>query len=251
MIHLTPASSDIPSPGRKSSVQRYPASKFGVIVVRDLIADIVTGVFEPGGSLPPEAALCERFGVSRTVVRESVKRLEEKNLIAVEQGRGTYVLPSNVWNVLDPVVLSALVENDENLRVLDELTSVRCELEGMMSALTAMHRTDEDLDRLGTALEAMRDSLDDETRFNEADAAFHFAVMTASGNQLAQSITHILFRRARESGNYTVRPSPGDLELSYKEHSDVFTAIVRRDAESARSKMRSHITDAWVRRRGN
>jgi len=251
MIHLTPTSNDVPDSAPRSSAQRNPASRFGVIVVQELIDDIVTGVFTSGESLPPEAALCERFGVSRTVIRESVKRLEEKSLIAVEQGRGTYILPKNVWNVLDPLVLSALVENDENLRVLDELTNVRCELEGMMSALAAMRRTDEDLELLGTALESMRDALDDETRFNEADAAFHFAVMEASGDQLAQSITHILFRRARESSSYTGRPSPGDLELSYKEHSDVFTAIVRRDAESARTTMRSHIKEAWVRRRGN
>ena len=75
--------------------------------------------------------------MSRTVIRESVKRIEEKGLVTVAQGRGTQAQPSTSWNILDPVVLSALVENDSSLGVLDELATVRSALEGSMSAEVA------------------------------------------------------------------------------------------------------------------
>src|SRR6187399_1542405 len=87
---------------------RVPAARLGVAVVHDLVTAIVTGEVPAGQSLPPEGVLSQTFGVSRTVIRESVKRIEEKGLVNIAQGRGTEVLPSDSWNVLDPVVLSAL-----------------------------------------------------------------------------------------------------------------------------------------------
>ena len=80
-------------------------SRLGTVVVQELVELIVTGGVEPGHALPPEGPLSERFGVSRTVIRESVKRLEEKGLVLVAQGRGTYVTPPTSWNMLDPAVL--------------------------------------------------------------------------------------------------------------------------------------------------
>ncbi|MET0860228.1 MAG: GntR family transcriptional regulator, partial [Microbacterium sp.] len=104
---------------------RTPAARLGVAVVHDLVSAIVTGEVAPGESLPPEGDLSAHFGVSRTVIRESVKRIEEKGLVTVVQGRGTRVQPSTSWNILDPVVLSVLLENDSSLGVLDELATVR------------------------------------------------------------------------------------------------------------------------------
>ena len=83
---------------------------------------------------PARGPLSQHFGVSRTVIRESVKRVEEKGLLTVAQGRGTTVNPPTSWNVLDPVVLSALVDHDDSLGVLDELTVVRGSLEASMAA---------------------------------------------------------------------------------------------------------------------
>src|SRR6187431_2789588 len=103
------------------SVVRVRAANLGVAVVRDLVKAIVTGTVAPGDVLPPEGTLSKQFAVSRTVIRESVKRVEEKGLVTVSQGRGTIVNPPTMWNVLDPDVLSALVDHDESLEVLDEI----------------------------------------------------------------------------------------------------------------------------------
>lgn len=232
-----------------TSVVRLPASRLGVVVVDELVTSITTGRFVAGSPLPPEAVLSKTFGVSRTIIRESIKRIEEKGLVSVEHGRGTIVRPASSWNVLDPIVLSALVENDDTLGILDDLAVVRGSLEGAMAALTASGRDDGQLGELADALGRMRDSLADEVAFNQADADFHLAVMAASRNTLADSITRILFQRARDNHRFQGASSLEDLRTTLDEHQQVFEAIVRKDPERAESVMKSHIRDAWSRRR--
>ncbi|MDQ4138471.1 MAG: FadR family transcriptional regulator, partial [Actinomycetota bacterium] len=77
-----------------------------------------------------------------------MKRIEEKGLVSVIQGRGTQVRPAESWNMLDPVVLTAPVENDDSLGLLDDLASVRSALEGSMCAGVAARRTEDDLTSL-------------------------------------------------------------------------------------------------------
>ena len=71
--------------------KRTPMPMLGVAVVEELVDAIVSGRLGPGDLLPPEGPLSEQFGVSRTVIRESVKRVEEKGLVDIVRGRGTVV----------------------------------------------------------------------------------------------------------------------------------------------------------------
>src|SRR3954471_18596206 len=125
------------------NVVRIRPGHLGVAVVRDLVQAIVTGSVAPGEILPPEATLSQQFAVSRTVIRESVKRLQEKGLVTVSQGRGTIVNEPSQWNVLDPDVLSTLVDHDETLVVLDELAIVRGSLEATMARAASARQTPE------------------------------------------------------------------------------------------------------------
>jgi DNA-binding FadR family transcriptional regulator len=234
---------------RGGAEPRIPAARLGVAVVNDIVTSIVTGEIAPGESLPPEGVLSQHFGVSRTVIRESVKRIEEKGLIKVAQGRGTEVMPLGSWNVLDPVVLTALLENDDSIGVLDELAIVRGALEGSMSAATATGRTDEQLAQLRDALDHMRETITDYEAFGVADSDFHSLVMAVSGNRLAGNITNILFQRARDTTRFHGAPMDHAFELTLEEHARVLDAIERQDAAAAEAAMRAHISDAWQRRR--
>ena len=227
---------------------RLPAARLGVAVVHDLVTAIVTGEVGPGQSLPPESVLSQTFGVSRTVIRESVKRIEEKGLVNIAQGRGTEVLPSGSWNVLDPVVLSALVENDDSVGILDELAVVRGSLEGSMAAEAANLRSEEELVELRAALENMHETMRD-NRFGQADQDFHMIVMEVSRNRLAQNITKILYTRARENPRFVGATSDEAIALTLDEHARVLRAIERGDAIAAENAMREHIRVAWQRRR--
>jgi len=228
---------------------RSPAERLGVAVVRELVNAIVTGEVLPGASLPPEGSLSSQFGVSRTVIRESVKRLEEKGLVEVAQGRGTQVTPMSVWNMLDPVVLGALVENDDSLGTLDELSVVRGSLEATMAGATATSRTADQLQRLQDALELMRSTLDDHDAFRQADIVFHDIVIELSGNRLAENIAKVLFRRAIESARYHGVDQESAFAKTLEEHQRIFEAISEQDADGAELAMRRHIADAWQRRR--
>jgi len=229
--------------------QRVPPARLGVAVVAELVEAIVAGQVRPGQLLPPEGPLAEQFGVSRTVIRESVKRIEEKGLVTVAQGRGTQVTPFGSWNVLDPVVLSALVDNDDSLGVLDELSEVRASLECSMAGTVAANRTAEQLARLERSLETMRSSEQDSDSFRQADILFHYTVMELSENRLAENIAKMLFKRALESSRYQGVDPEGAFALTLAEHAAVLDAITRQDVAAARASMREHIEQAWERRR--
>jgi DNA-binding FadR family transcriptional regulator len=231
------------------SVSRTPPARLGVAVVADLVTAIVTGELAPGDVLPPEGILSQRFGVSRTVIRESVKRVEEKGLVTVAQGRGTTVNLPIAWNVLDPVVLSALVDHDDTLGVLDELSIVRGSLEASMAAAAARRQTPERTRALQEAFEQTELNIGDFEQYNEADAHFHYVIMEQSGIRLAANITRILFARARESARFTGSPGPEAMRLTLDEHRGILEAIVSGDSERAAKAMSDHIAHAWTRRR--
>src|SRR5690242_7743349 len=98
-----------PAPILGAALSRTPTAHLGVAVVNDLLTAIVSGEIPPGDTLPSQERLAQQFGVSRTVIRESVKRIEEKGLITLESGRGTTVQPSASWNMLHPAVLSVML----------------------------------------------------------------------------------------------------------------------------------------------
>jgi DNA-binding FadR family transcriptional regulator len=225
---------------------RARSPRLGVTVVAGLVDAIVRGDLPPGSSLPPEAVLCEQFGVSRTVIRESVKRLEEKGLVTVAQGRGTQVLNADSWNMVDATVLSALVANDATLGILDDLSVVRASLEGVIARDAASRRTPEELERLRDALVLMRATIDDEPRFNAADVIFHTTVGEMTPNRLAVNLVNTLFGQARESARFHLH---SQLDVTLHEHEQVFAAIEAGEPDVAEQTMRAHILDAWERRR--
>ena len=240
----------VSDPSRALPIERSaPAQPLGIRVVSQLVELIVTGRIPVGGFLPTEVALCEQFGVSRTVIRESAKRLQEKGLIGVTRGRGMFVVPRNSWNMLDPVVLSAFISNDDSLGTFDELSLVRGTLEALMASIAALTRSESDLDSLRSKLQRMRDSLKNDAAFREADIAFHYTVMDISDNHLAANIARSLFSHALVSPRFGGITHEGDLTATLTEHEQVFAAIANGDAEKAQAAMLNHIQVAWSRRR--
>lgn len=221
----------------------------GVVVVDELVDAIVSGRLAPGDALPPEGPLSEQFGVSRTVVRESVKRIEEKGLVTIARGRGTEVRPMTAWNTMDRVVLTALIKHDETLGILDELSVVRAQLESVMAAEAAQRRSDEQIAELDRAMQRMRESTADEDVFRAADVAFHETVMELSRNRLAGNIARTLMDHALESSRYHGVDTPDAFAVTLREHEAVHAAISEGDPVRAQDAMNNHILEAWRRRR--
>jgi DNA-binding FadR family transcriptional regulator len=218
-------------------------------VMESLTDTIVSGAIPPGSTLPVEPELCETFGVSRITVREAVKSLEAKGLVLARQGYGTTVTPPEEWNLLDPVVLAATVQHDDELVVLDQLVDIRSTLEAQMTAQAAELATDDDL----RDIERLLARLDEETavpaRFIETDVAFHDRIMQASHNRLGRSIIRILHAQARTTYLYNGTPDTTACERANAEHRAVAERLLARDSEGAAQAMAAHIKTAWNRRR--
>lgn len=229
--------------------KRGQIDRIGVRVLDEMVEMIVTGVVGVGEFLPPEQALCEEFGVSRTVIRECIKRIQEKGLVVVAQGRGTQVRHFNDWNVLDPDVFDALVRHDESLGVLDEVSVVRAALEGMMASEVAKSASPESLLVVRGHLEDMRGRQSDNAAFLESDMLFHLSTMAASRNRIAGTIARSFFVRPRQSLRWEGNNPADAIELTLAEHERVFDAMDAGDPVAARVAMEEHILGSWRRRR--
>ncbi len=228
---------------------RVRGTKLGTTVVHQIVHDIVGGFYPQGSALPPEGDLCNRFAVSRTVVRESLKIVQEKGLVHIEHGRGTQVADSKQWNLLDDVVLTAIVAHDANLSFLDELVATRAALEADMAAGAAGLHTVTDDERIREALVAMRSKVGILPDFGEADVYFHDVVMAASGNRLGRAIVNSIHGKARQNMRYTGEYSEAIMLRTVDEHQVIHDAILAGDAQSASAAMRAHILGSWRRRR--
>jgi GntR family galactonate operon transcriptional repressor len=223
--------------------------RLGDLVVAHLVDRVVSGAYPVGSSLPTEPQLCVEFGISRTVVRESIKLLEEKGLVKATPGRGTQVLVRSGWNLLDPLVLEAHIRHDRELHILDDLVEVRAALECDLAARCARLIGPADAAALAGQLELLATCLDDPERYGAEDVRFHEMIMVMSGNRLGYAIIHSIHAKARLSGRYSGTPPAGDLATSLAEHQRIGQAIVDRDPEGAATQMRLHIVESWARRR--
>ena len=195
----------------------------------------MSAALRPGDPLPTERELTQAYGVGRSSVREALRMLESQGLI-VSRGSGVFVVAefANPFNQS----LSLLLSLDESN--LHELYEMRKLLEGELAALAAERRTDEDLGRMLTALQEMRDGLDSEEHYIEADVRFHLAIADATKNRCAVRMMQALrelFHRALGS----VYHIPGSAAASLEQHQSILDAIAARSAHDARRRMQEHL----------
>ncbi|MFJ8958323.1 FadR/GntR family transcriptional regulator [Lentzea sp. NPDC102401] len=229
---------------------RRPAS-LASAVTAELVSRIVRGDHPSGTSLPPEPALCEAFSVSRTVIREAVKVLQEKGLVQVRQGAGTQVTPPSSWNVLDELVLGAIVAEDETLAVLDDLVVTRRLLESDMAQAAARTADEATVTALRDLVELMDRLVGDPDAYREQDRLFHDRIMRASGNRIARGVVRALESQVINTARYTGRSDRALCAASNEGHRRVCERIAAHDPTGAAEAMFTHITEAWLVRRSD
>jgi DNA-binding FadR family transcriptional regulator len=227
---------------------RRPA-RLGIPVVAALVDQIVGGALPPGSALPPEPALCASFGVSRTVVREAIKALEEKGLARARQGQGTTITVTDEWNLLDPVVLEATIRHDDDMRMLDDLVAVRVALECDMVRAAAESMTSADLAELGGLLDELDSQRRDSQRYQDTDTRYHDFIMRCSGNRLARAIIRVIHPHARASSRYNPPADDDDIRQSHLGHVAIYEHLARHDADGAATAMADHIMGTWTLRK--
>ncbi len=196
---------------------------------------IARGEFAPGSALPSETDLCQRFGVSRNMMREVIKVLSTKKLINAQPHRGLFVMAQEQWNYLDADVLEWALKDGTNARLISSLVEVRSLIEPTISRWAAERATAVDL----VAIEANYNEMDaNRTRveaFQEADIRFHKAILVATHNVVIQQLSDAISALQRAIFDHTFISDAKHMELTMREHEDLFDAIRRKNPDAAES----------------
>lgn len=226
----------------------HPMSRLHREPMRILIGEIVAGAYTDDEQLPREADLAEQFKVSRGVARECLRGLEERGLITVKHGRGAKVSPPAEWDVLDPDVLTGLLSNSGSAEVLREFLECRRILEIEAAGLAAERAKDGDLAALSEAFARMSDVAERarlnpaaEHLYQEADVAFHRAIIDATENRALGRMTEPIHRALATAIRPLARPQ-FRAQRALPEHERILSAIKRRNPEEARRAMRDHLS---------
>ncbi|MEL6915732.1 MAG: GntR family transcriptional regulator [Pseudomonadota bacterium] len=203
------------------------------VPVRDaytmILEAIDMGVYKPGDRLV-ESELADRFGVSRTPIREALQRLETQSMLT-RDGRS--------------LIVSSLDHNE-----LAELYVVRSELEGLAAQLAAQHATSEEIEVLQSMIDADRAFIADPQALSQSNRRFHKLVHLASHNRfLVQQLD--LVHRFMALMATTSLAVEGRGEVALAEHQAVVDAIRARDGQAADAALRAHLSKAFITRLKN
>jgi len=187
---------------------------------------IDTGIYKPGDRLV-ENELAERFGVSRTPVREALQRLETQALLT-RDGRS--------------LVVASLDHNE-----LAELYVVRAELEGLAAGLAARHAAPEEVRLLRQMVETDRRITGDPAALSRANRRFHKQIHLASHNRFLVSQLDLVHRSMALLATTSLAAEGRGAE-AVDEHARIVEAIGRGDADAASEALKSHISRAFETR---
>ncbi|WP_127902006.1 GntR family transcriptional regulator [Solirhodobacter olei] len=200
-----------------------PAQRDAYSLILEAIDD---GIYKPGDRLV-ESELADRFGVSRTPVREALQRLETQAVLT-RDGRS--------------LIVASLDHNE-----LAELYVVRAELEGLAARLAARHATEEEIRVLQAMAAEDRQLMGDAQALSRANRRFHMQIHLASHNRfLMQQLG--LVHRSMALLTTTSFAAPGREEVALAEHDAIVAAIAARDGDAAYKALKAHISKAFETR---
>ncbi|MDR6712096.1 DNA-binding FadR family transcriptional regulator [Pseudomonas hunanensis] len=210
-------------------------------LVSTLTQQILLGTFKPGDKLPSENTLVRDHGVSRTVVREALSKLQASGLVEPRHGIGTFVIEREAQ--------SGLRVGAENAASVRDLLELRIGLEGQAAALAALRRSEQQLLRMRQALDDHQDMAAAGDSCIEPDRRFHLLIAEATGNlyftQMMAQLGSGLIPRNRltadeRSGSRLARHA----YLANLEHEAILNAIRRQDPDAARAALCLHLSNS-------
>ncbi|KNG95514.1 GntR family transcriptional regulator [Pseudaestuariivita atlantica] len=201
-----------------------------VTMPRDAYAMILKAIddgdYKPGDRLV-ESDLADRFGVSRTPIREALQRLETQSLLT-RDGRS--------------LIVASLDHNE-----MSELYVVRAELEGLAAKLAAQHATEEEVRLLRDMVEEDRALVDDPQALSRSNRRFHKQIHLASHNRFLVGQLDLVHRSMALIAT-TSLAAEGRGPEALEEHSAIVAAIEAKDGAAAYSALREHISKAFTTR---
>lgn len=191
---------------------------------------------EPGDKLPAERMMSEKFGVTRSNVREAIQKLEFYGILISKPQSGTFVADIGV-TAMNGMINDIVKLNDPNFKSLVE---TRILLELKTSRLAALRRTDANLEKMKQALDAYVSKVEKGEDAVQEDLLFHLAIAEACGNDMLNKL--MLLITPQIITNFE-KFHVCDDDLSFqgiKEHQNIFDAIEAQDAKKAKQMMKVH-----------
>lgn len=223
--------------GDKPVYKTVRTSRLYEQIVQQIEDSILKGVLKPGDQLPAERELAQRFGVSRTAVREAVKALREKGLVEAYSGKGTFITNGTSQAIRQSLDLMIRIGQNEGALHLAE---VRLILEPEIASLASRRIEDQLLATMREAVATMDRSLHDPDAYIEADLDFHLALAEAAGNPIILSLLDSIVGLLREQ-RMRIFAVNGGPERGQFHHKRILAAVERRDPDAARELMRDHL----------
>jgi GntR family transcriptional repressor for pyruvate dehydrogenase complex len=216
-----------------SSVSRLRAVDSVVQLIERLIVEQKLAI---GEALPPERELAARLAVSRNILREALRILNQKGLIQVLAGRGAFVQQPSPQIIGDSLALLLQVQQ---VRLID-ICDARLLIEPEVARLAAERATHEDISRLHDLMNQLHTTHASTGAHVEIDLRFHRAIAEAARHSVYQVLvdavrTPVLRAMALAAG------APKSLETSDVYHLTILTAIANHDPEAAQAAMREHM----------
>jgi Transcriptional regulators len=207
------------------------------------------GRLATGSKLPTEAAIVAEFGVSRTVVREAMSRLQAAGVVETRHGIGTFVVGYG-----DASTFRIAPDRLGTLKDVIAVLELRIGVETEAAALAASRRTRENITALRSALDAFEAAVQAGRDAVGPDFQFHLEVARASQNrhfaELMATLGGMMIPRARLETAQPLTPERQSyLRQVNLEHESIFEAIERKDPDAARAAIRTHLVNSRERRR--
>jgi DNA-binding FadR family transcriptional regulator len=193
---------------------------------------IVAGRYPAGASMPAEPKLCEELGVSRTVIRESVKSLVAKGLVSTGPKVGTRVLAEEQWNWFDPDVILWKSKAGLTREFLRDLQDLRRVLEPAAVRMAAERATAHDLVEIETAYQGMCKAVEEGGDYVAYDLRFHQGLLRASHNRMIVQMSKVLSALLRTSFEISTSRKDGP-KSSLPMHRAVLDAVIAHNPAKA------------------
>ncbi|WP_318246131.1 FadR/GntR family transcriptional regulator [Halobacillus halophilus] len=208
-------------------------------VADSLLESLKNGELNPGDKLDSVEHLAKSFSVGRSAVREALSALRAMGILEMRQGEGTYIKSFEASRFSLPTSAAFLMRTED----MKELLEVRQILEVGAAGSAALSHKTEDLKPMEEALLEMAEANGNNEIGEQADLAFHMALVKATHNemliQLMQSVSEIMVQAMRETRK--LLHSKERTEKLLQEHRRIFQAIKDRSELQAREEMMVHL----------
>ena len=222
-------------------------------VVDELGRAIVAGNFPVGSILPGDAELAQRFKVSRTVLRETMKTLAAKGMIVAKARVGTRVTEKNLWNMFDSEIIAWHFDSGVTEEFLLQLYDIRLAFEPFAAGLVAERASKQDIENLRTLATEMAALGHTSESLALADLHFHLAIAEASHNPFMRTLGSLIEAALVGMFRISTPPSQNGFSDIADTHMRIVDAIVAGNVDAARRAMevviidgRDHVREAYA-----